>query len=162
LVFPAAFWRARDGVEESLLRFCRCATGPGGMQEGFFVRRGGFRMTEGGAGDGCKGNGKTRATTKATAKAKARARAKATARQEGFFDCAPRPHKTGETKARGTPLRMTSLRLWQWQGEDVKNDFSNSMASTFGGDDDARVEDYSHAGGFHGLRRLRISSTSSA
>src|SRR5438876_2168337 len=36
------------------------------------------------------------------------------------------------------------------------------MASAFGSDNDAWVEDYSHAGGFQGLRWLRISSTSSA
>jgi len=35
-------------------------------------------------------------------------------------------------------------------------------SSAFGSDNNARVEDYSHAGGFHGLRWLRISSTSSA
>jgi hypothetical protein len=42
-------------------------------------------------------------------------------------------------------------------------DLQDCLASTFGGDDDAGVENYSgHAGGFHGFRFSRMSSTSSA
>src|SRR5215472_9097963 len=41
-------------------------------------------------------------------------------------------------------------------------DLPDGVPSAFGSDDDAGVEDYSHAGGFHGLRLLRMVSTSSA
>src|SRR5258708_20144811 len=51
-------------------------------------------------------------------------------------------------------LALSGLHLFQ--------DFPNGMASAFGSNNNAGVEDYSHAGGFHGLRWLTISSTSSA
>jgi len=39
---------------------------------------------------------------------------------------------------------------------------TNCASPAFGSDNYAGVEDYSHAGGFHGLRFLMISSTSAA
>src|ERR1700679_1253096 len=48
------------------------------------------------------------------------------------------------------------------RGIHLFQDFSDGTASALGGDNDAGAEDYSHAGGFHGLRWLTSSSTSSA
>src|SRR5216684_3596807 len=65
-------------------------------------------------------------------------------------------HQLGDSHDRHADfdLALSGLHLFQ--------DFPNGMASAFGSDNNAGVEDYSHAGGFHGLRWLRISSTSSA
>jgi len=41
-------------------------------------------------------------------------------------------------------------------------DSPDAATSALGSDDDAGIEDYSHAGGFHTLRFLTISSTSAA
>jgi len=47
-------------------------------------------------------------------------------------------------------------------GLDPLQDFPHTVPAPFACDQDAGVEDYSHAGGFHGLRLLMISSRSAA
>lgn len=47
-------------------------------------------------------------------------------------------------------------------GVHLLQDLRNGMASAFGGDDDAGIEDQSHAGGFQGLRLRMITSMSAA
>jgi hypothetical protein len=47
-------------------------------------------------------------------------------------------------------------------GVDLFEDLTDSLSQSLSRDDDGRIEDQSHEGGFHGLRLRMISSTSAA
>ena len=65
-------------------------------------------------------------------------------------------HQLGDGHDGQTDLDLAVRGLYLFE------DLADGVAPAFGGDDDAGVEDQSHAGGFHGLRLATISSMSAA
>src|SRR5271166_5366113 len=65
-------------------------------------------------------------------------------------------HEFGHRHDRQADLAFSLAGLY------LLEDLPDAVTSALGSDEDAGIEDYSHAGGFHGLRFLTISSTSAA